>query len=725
MTTRNRRGGVVLVHVPKVAMVEGQIDRFGAMTMPMGLLALAELVDRAGVDCTVVHLGIELQRDPTFRLHEWIVQRAPILVGFSLHWHLQLADVLREAERVDAALPSVPIVVGGYTATAFAEELLASYPAIDYVLRGDAEQGLLELVRALTPGASPLAPETVSNLAWREKDVVTAPPLSYTASSDELSALDFSRIDLLRHHELLRHDPVAAPGLPAEGPRKFYLSVGRGCSFTCAFCSGSRGPHERLTGRSGPTFRSAQSVTRDVRRLLKQGVDELHLCYQPSGRKTFEWYREWFGQLRSEGLRPGLTFECFGAPPPEFFDDFAETFDREHSTVLLSPGSADEEVRRRFQGPSYSDAELHRVLEHCRRLGIHTHVCASLYPGEGWPEARELRDWLTGLRAAYHCTTVASPIEVEPLSPWQTSPARYGLRDVRTGLDAYVERHGRPGLFERDWDAELGYTSRDVGARALLLGSDDPLRWAWPALTGLRGRAIFGPSHTLDRVLDFLPPLLGGRATAVLSGDPTRDEHEQLARTIATRSLTIDRLVVLRTSAAPGWPSIPHETRPLRRWRQAATGLHPLVLATTADVAELIRQLEAQGRDFAQVLRQRRSPLVDACRFAGRPCPASLGLRLCADADGGLSGCASLRLEGDDWTGALTAIARRVERIERERGCGACTVRHRCARCPAPAPLAPKQYCALVQSLPVLSDFARDLVHPPVSPFRGARRGAV
>jgi len=713
MTARNHRGGVVLVHVPKVARIDGQIDRFGAMSMPMGLLALAALLDREGVDCTVVHLGIELQRDPLFRLDEWIVHRAPILVGFSLHWHLQLADVLSEAERVDKALPSVPIVVGGFTATAFAEELLASYPAIDYVLRGDAERGLLELVQALTQEASPWEPETISNLAWRQNDVVVAPPLSFTASSDELSALNFSRIDLLHHRELLRHDPVGAPGPPGEGPRKFYLSIGRGCSFTCAFCSGSRGPHERLTGRSGPTFRSPESVTRDVRRLLEQGVDELHLCYQPSGRETFAWYQNWFGQLRHEGLRPGLTFECFGAPPPEFFDDLADTFDRERSTVLLSPGSADEEVRRRFQGPSYSDTELHRVLEHCRGLGIHTHVCASLYPGDGWPEARKLRDWLAVLRAAYHCTTVVSPIEVEPLSPWQTSPARYGLQDVRTGLAAYVERHQRPGLFERDWDAELGYTTRDVGARTMLLGSDEPLRWAWPALTGLGGRAILTPTSALDRVLDFLPPLLPGRATAVISGDPTQEEHEQLARKIATRSRTIDRIVVLRTSAAPGWPSVPHETRPLRRWRQATVAFHPVVLAQTADVAELIRQLEAQGRDFAQLLRQRFSPLVDACRFAGRPCPASLGLRLCSDGAGDLSGCASLRLEADDWTGALAAIARRVEKIERERGCGNCPVRHRCTRCPAPAPLEPKQYCALVQSLPTLSDFARDLAHPP------------
>ncbi|RLB60713.1 MAG: hypothetical protein DRI90_13105, partial [Deltaproteobacteria bacterium] len=189
---------IELVHVPKVVRVAGQLDSLFAMAMPMGLFALADRVDRLGHDVEIVHLGVELQTDRTFNLSDALVDSSPDLVGLSLHWHHQLADVLGQVVAIRAALPGVHLTVGGLTATAFDRELLERYRAIDTIVRGDGELPLEQLLGCLVAGTEL---ESVVNLTWRRGGEIVRNPLSWFADEATLSATDFARLDLLRHAE--------------------------------------------------------------------------------------------------------------------------------------------------------------------------------------------------------------------------------------------------------------------------------------------------------------------------------------------------------------------------------------------------------------------------------------------------------------------------------------------------------------------------------------------
>ena len=110
-----------------------------------------------------------------------------------LHWYHHLFSLERVVEYLRSARPEVPIVVGGYTATVFAEELVRAKLA-DYVLIGDTELPFEELMRRLLQSRDV---SDVPNLAYEGHD---NPPLSSMLTPEVFDSVDY--VDLSWFPEL-------------------------------------------------------------------------------------------------------------------------------------------------------------------------------------------------------------------------------------------------------------------------------------------------------------------------------------------------------------------------------------------------------------------------------------------------------------------------------------------------------------------------------------------
>lgn len=716
---------IALIHVPKIVRVAGQLDSLFATAMPMGLFALADRLDRAGHEVEMIHLGIELSRDRTFDLASALATRLPGLVGFTLHWHHQLADVIRQAESVRLALPDCGIVVGGQTASVFDRELLIHSQAIDGVLRGDAELPLEQYASCVERG---VAPAEVPNLTWHGDGAIVRNPLSWHADEDELSSLDFARLDLLRNAEYYGGDPWmpmwnAAHRKPSR--RAFHLAIGRGCTWDCSFCSGSREGHRQFTGRKGPDFRTTESVLATIESALDQGVDSFYACYDPFIARREEYFLDLFGRIQDAGLKPALDFECFSLPEATFVRAFARTFDLDRSTLVLSPGTASEEHRSRFHGPSYSNQDLERTLLTAKGCGIATHLCFSIYPAEGWADARALAEWHRQLVETFHSSSFVCPIEMEPGAPWQLAPHEFGLASARSSFDEYLERHGKPGHQERAWEEEIGYPTEELSARTMLLRSEteDRLAWAWWALSGLWRREwtriVLGPVAALDSMLEVVGRWQPGQICLFLAGSTTDAEKENAARRIGELSHSVARLFFLSIDDPNQdgvWPTIQYSVERFRAQLPEGDILTGKSLADRRDASLVARLILDGGRSLADELRLRNCLLVDTCRFGRRPCPAVSGRRLVFDPDGCARGCAALKLDrkvGEGWSELVAKLAAQQEQIEKRRRCYRCEARDRCARCPAPDPFTEREYCAFMQGDDSFSDFADGTLDGP------------
>lgn len=131
------------------------------------------------------------------------------------------------------ALGDVPIVVGGPHATANPDHVLERTQA-DAVVRGEGEETIVELVRALSAGRTPAG---IAGVSWRRgHSIVHEPGRPFVP---ELDRLALPARDRILHAETLSPDDFGN------------ILSSRGCPFACAFCD-SRTTWTRRVRRHSP-----------------------------------------------------------------------------------------------------------------------------------------------------------------------------------------------------------------------------------------------------------------------------------------------------------------------------------------------------------------------------------------------------------------------------------------------------------------------------------------
>jgi radical SAM superfamily enzyme YgiQ (UPF0313 family) len=188
------------------------------MRMPNGALgSLAANVDRHH---RVATADLILARSDVAGALERLVRDVrPDIVGLSV-MTFQRATAMKLARAVRRLRPQVRLVAGGYDPS-LAPEAYESCPEIEFVVRGEGEAALRELLRALEAGR---VPSDVAGLSYRESGVfVHNPPRPAERALDRLRLPDRST-RALEGYTLL--------GRPVD-----VVETSRGCTFDCSFCS--------------------------------------------------------------------------------------------------------------------------------------------------------------------------------------------------------------------------------------------------------------------------------------------------------------------------------------------------------------------------------------------------------------------------------------------------------------------------------------------------------
>ena len=328
---------------------------------PVGFSFLGEYLERHGVNVRVVNLAARMLEDDDFDVESFVAKLHPRAFGIDLHWLPHCHGSIEVAKLCKKHHPDTPVIMGGYSASIFARDLLAQRE-VDFVIRGDsAEEPLLRLMRAIeTDGPF----DDVPNLTYRDK--------SGGIIENELSCVPGDLGHLGNNYRYMIRSAIKYGDIKSLRAFKGWWSYPltavvtvRGCRNDCAFCGGSAHASGTCFNRARPAYRTPEAIAGDVRAIARFTGAPIFIIgdlRQNGG----EYSLEVLDALGSVRPCNHVVLELFGPAPRSFFERASRSlpnFDLE-----ISPETHDEELRR-MAGKPYANAGLEATLRYALECG--------------------------------------------------------------------------------------------------------------------------------------------------------------------------------------------------------------------------------------------------------------------------------------------------------------------------------------------------------------------
>ena len=455
----------LFLHIPKFVNYYRPINQFIWISfLPMGLLGLADSLQRNSLSTQIVHMGVEWIEDHNFSIIEYIKETAPPMVAIDLHWHHQSFDVMEVVKKIKTVFPQLFILLGGFTASFFHEEIMKNFDTVDGIIRGEAEIPIFELANAILQKKGDLF--SVPNLTWRRKGKILVNPLSYVASEKDLNDISFTNFPLLKNYPTyIRYigQPFYVKGVSKEKnfwmysmkSPIFHLPVGRGCPVRCTWCSGNIPSQKTITGRKEVTYRGVDQVLQSIQEAISYGYETFHICFDPYPQRP-DYFLNLFSHIRKEKLRMECFFESFGLPTVDFIKSFKETFPGPKSLIALSPDVGSTRVRKIHKGYPYTNRALMDCLDQLKKHQVFCDLFFTLgVPFETKEDLHQTIQFQKVIRSRYPNVRGIRTftIEMEPGSPWHLDPEAYGIEtSLKNFMDYYHYHSGQENVF-----SSLGY----------------------------------------------------------------------------------------------------------------------------------------------------------------------------------------------------------------------------------------------------------------------------
>jgi len=291
----------------------------------------------------------------------------PDLIGLPLYTEI-MGAVHRTATALQEAVPGARFVMGGAHASALPRETLRGFSAVEFILRGQAEKGIVKLCRALQDGG-PL--DGIPGLTWRAGDgsIGENPPERPERDLDSIGAP--ARELVADMYEQKRYYTILVRERPVDT-----LITSRGCPFACNFCY-NQDHYYRC--------HSPDRVIDEIVSIYERGIRDIEICDD-----TFTFDRDRAMRIFDRLIRERLPVSFRIKSRVDVVDDAFVRRAKRAGVYMISYGmeSGDDEMLRRMNKRT-SVADNARACEITRRHGIAAHSGWILgYPGET-PESIE------------------------------------------------------------------------------------------------------------------------------------------------------------------------------------------------------------------------------------------------------------------------------------------------------------------------------------------------
>lgn len=380
---RSNPFSVVLIEAPCYELKDDRLEP------SLGLLYLATWLNQHGYRAQIV----DLSSVPEDSWNELIPTAD--LYGFSTYTSTYCRAV-EIAKLVKKRFPDSMTVAGGPHASALRDEVQQDF---DFVIVGEGERALLQLVRALENGEAAL------------KILEMAP----VESIDSLPFPDYTLVDIQSYHRVVGGRPSLS------------ILSARGCPYQCVFCNSIiMGSHRHVR------FRSAANVVEEIRELKGRWGIRSYRFQDDTFTINLPRLREMSKLLHEERI----SYRCFGR---------VNTCSR-HVTDLLREGGgchialgvesgSDFILKRMKKGQTRKD--IRKGIANAKASGLVVRVYLIVgFPGETWETIQETVDLMLECEPDEFSVY---PLIPYPGTPLYQDPAAFGIREIKPDFSQYFQ----------------------------------------------------------------------------------------------------------------------------------------------------------------------------------------------------------------------------------------------------------------------------------------------
>jgi radical SAM superfamily enzyme YgiQ (UPF0313 family) len=242
----------------------------------LGLISLMAVLEKNSYcDAEIVDINLELHRgslifDEDFYINTsiFLQQKKADVYAFSTVCSTYI-HTINIAKMLKGQIPQSTIIFGGPQATVTDMSTLAAFPFIDFIVRGEGEYVLLELINHLMYKTSVIS--EIGSVTWRDSDN----QIIKNDDAESIKNLDDLPIPAYYHYQSIIENYVSDK--PDSIHSYIPIDTGRGCPGRCSFC------YSHSFWKKSYRFKSPERI-----------VEEIQFLQQMFGVKRFYFPEDMF-----------------------------------------------------------------------------------------------------------------------------------------------------------------------------------------------------------------------------------------------------------------------------------------------------------------------------------------------------------------------------------------------------------------------------------------------
>lgn len=356
---------VALVHPPSIydfrsrQLKEGPIGDVVPSTplfemYPVGFISMLNHLIENGYNGRISNLAVLMLSDKRFNAEKYLAGIESDIFGIDLHWLPHVHGAFNIARIIKKIHPESMVIMGGFSSSYFAEDILQSNEAVDCILAGDfVEKQLVALTEAVQGGKNL---EGVPNLVFRSGSRIVRNPVLKDSDPGSTAFINYKVLvkNSIKYHDIRGHLPYYGWITNPVG----MTIIQRGCQFNCGFCGGSNFAYRSRYFESSPVLRSPQRVAEELE-AVKETINSPVFIAGDISQTGEKNYKALFAEIRNRGLEMPLLTEYFVPPGREYFEELRKSV--VEFSCEISPDSSSQKIRT-ATGRYYTNEQLEKSI---------------------------------------------------------------------------------------------------------------------------------------------------------------------------------------------------------------------------------------------------------------------------------------------------------------------------------------------------------------------------